>query len=418
MDGADDHPHGAVSAPLVLVDPPRGPFWPLAATRPVADLLAGSRSFERRWADRASGVATVWCDEAVAGAPGPEGARAPRNRWPDPDGGLRVALASWVPPSDWTFGEEPVEWRLDDRPVAWRLDPGAAAAVVGNGSPEALPGRLADLGLPAREAGGTVCLSIWEVVAANPALHAADADAFAGESSVSGVDPFVLLGEAADLRVGGGVRVGPFVVLDARGGPVVLDRQARIEPGSILRGPVYVGPGSVVLGGEVGRGTSIGPWCRVRGEVEQSIFQGYANKAHEGFVGHSAIGEWANLGAGTTTSDLKNTYGTIRVEGADDGDRIETGLAKVGAFLGDHVKTGIGTLLATGARIGVGSHLFGGRAVAPGRLPDFSWYDGRDRRAVEWDAFERTARLVMARRDRELGDAERKVLRALHRASA
>lgn len=395
------------AVPLVLVDPPRGPFWPLMATRSPADLLAGTRTFRERWAARAGaepfGVA--------AGEPGGAGS------WPDPSAGLRVALSTWVPPPGWTFGDAPFEHRAGETPVAWRLDAAAATSLADAAAedPAALGARLAALGLPAGPAGGHYVDSAWALMAANPDLIVQDAADAPGEATVTAVDPGVLLGRAADVRASAGVALGPFVVLDARSGPIVLGRDVRVGPHTVLRGPLYVGPDSALLGGEVGGGTSIGPRCKVRGEVEQAVFQGYSNKAHEGFVGHSVIGAWSNLGAGTTTSDLKNSYGPVRVEGPDG--RVDTGLLKVGAFLGDHVRTGIGTLLTTGAMIGAGSHLFGGRAVSPAWLPDFSWHDGRERTVVRWDPFERSLRAAMARRERAPDAAELAALRALHARS-
>lgn len=394
------------AAPLVLVDPPGEPFWPLAATRSPADLLAGTRSFRARWADRFGGVAARVSEPATPAGPA----------WPDPSAGLRVALSTWVPPPDWMFGETPGEHRSGDRPVAWRLGADEAAGLAADppAGADALRSRLAGLGLASRPSGGILCESIWALVAANPDLVRQDAADFAGEDAVSVVDPGALLGRAGDLRVGKGVAIGPFVVLDARDGPIVLDDDVRVEPHVTLRGPLYVGPGSTILGGDVGGGTSIGPACKVRGEVEQSVFLGFDNKAHDGFVGHSAIGAWVNLGAGTITSDLKNTYGPVRVEHA--GGRTDTGLLKVGAFIGDHVRTGIGTLLTTGARIGVGVHLFGGRGVSPAMLPDFTWYDGREPAAVRWEPFERGLRAAMARRGRSPSEPELSALRALHAA--
>lgn len=405
------------NAPLVLIDPPSGPFWPLAATRPVAEILAGTRTFRARWNERVGEVAGLVCDPRVADAPFRAGpAPPPCNRWPDIAAGWRVAVSTWAPPAGDPFGEGPVELRIGDRPVGWRLGPEEAGAVAaGEMGPGAARDRLAALGLPVREAEGIAPGSIWETMADNGDLIRNDAAEFSGADALSGVDPLVVLGEAGDLRVAADVSVGPFTLLDTRGGPIVLDRGTRVEAHATLRGPLYVGPGSVVLGGEVG-GSSIGPRCRVRGEIEGTIVLGFSNKAHDGFVGHSVLGEWVNLGAGTVTSDLKNTYGPVRVEAREG--RVDTGLLKVGAFLGDHVKTGIGTLLATGARLGVGSHVFGGHGVSPPWLPDFSWHDGRDRTAVRWDAFERAAGRAMARRDRALEDGERAILAALHAASA
>lgn len=406
-----------MSAPLVLVDSPREPFWPLAATRPVADLLAGTRTFHARWAAREGGVAAVWVDHAVAGRASRSEPPPPAAGLPDSPDGLRVALAAWVPDAAPAFPAGPAELRLEGEPVGWRLDRAAAAAVrdAAPETPADLRARLVDLGLPPREAGGRRPASVWALMAANPDLIALDARETDGADSVTGVDPFVLLGDAADLVVGAGVSIGPFVVLDVRDGPVVLGPGARVGPHAVLRGPLAVGPDTAILGGEIGRGTTLGPRCKVRGEVEQTIVQGFANKAHDGFVGHSVLGEWVNLGAGTITSDLKNTYGPVRVGHAEG--RVETGLLKAGAFLGDHVKTGIGTLLTTGARIGPASHVFGGRAVSPAWLPDFSWHDGEERRRVRWEPFERALRAAMARRGQSPSEAELAILKALHDAA-
>jgi carbonic anhydrase/acetyltransferase-like protein (isoleucine patch superfamily) len=406
MGGPDNDPHDAVSVPLVLVDPPRDAFWPLAATRPAADLLAGTRTFRARWSDRHGPAAGLLCDEDVAGCAFRSGDPPPVNQPPAAGSGWRVAVATWVPPRGWSFGDEPGEYRCGGEPVAWRLDATRAKKLVqrmggprwGGSSYDA----ALELGLPHAEAGGLLCGSIWEAMAANPELIAYDAEDFEGADSVTGVDPFVLLGE--DLNVGPGVAIGPFVVLDAREGPIVLDEDVRIEPHSLLRGPLYVGRASAVLGGEVGRGSSIGACCKVRGEVEQTVFQGFCNKAHDGFVGHSFVGEWANLGASTVTSDLKNTYGPVRVDGPQG--RIDTGLLKVGAFLGDHVRTGIGTRLTTGARVGAGSHLFGS-GVSPAWLPDFSWHDGAARVRVRLDAFLSTVETAMRRREQAPTEGER-----------
>ena len=403
-----------MSVPHVLLDPPREPFWPLAATRPAADLLAGARTFRARWAERHGVPGTLLCDEDVAGCAFRSGDPSPVNHPPAAGAGWRVALATWVPPRGWSFGDEPAEYRCDGEPVAWRLDANRARELPARtGGPRwsgSLYDAALDIGLPHVEAGGTFCTSVWGMMAVNPELVAYDAEDFERGGSFSGVDPSVLLGD--DLFVGSGVEIGPFVVLDARDGPIVLDRHARIEPHSILRGPVYVGSESTVLGGEVGRGTSIGARCKVRGEVEQSIFQGFANKAHDGFVGHSVAGEFANLGASTVTSDLKNTYGPVRVDGPEG--RLDTGLLKVGAFLGDHVKTGIGTRLTCGARIGAGSHLFGS-GISPAWLPDFTWDDGTARVRVRLDAFLSTAETAMRRRDAAPTEGERSIWARLQR---
>ena len=157
-------------------------------------------------------------------------------------------------------------------------------------------------------------------------------------------------------------------------------------------------------------GTTIGPVCRVGGEVEGSILHGYCNKQHDGFLGHSYIGPWVNLGAGTINSDLKNTYGTIRV--SLNGTPVETGQRFVGATIGDHAKTGIGTCLPTGAIIGVAANVFT-RAPLPKFVPSFAWLTDDGLAAYRPDKAVETARTVMGRRKVTLSPAEAALLGAV-----
>lgn len=206
-------------------------------------------------------------------------------------------------------------------------------------------------------------------------------------------------------------RVAPGAVLDASGGPIVVERDALIEPHSYVAGPGWIGAGTHVLGGKLGGGVSLGPVCRVAGEVEESVFQGYANKRHHGFVGHSIVGAWVNLGALTTTSDLKNNYGPVRV--SVHGREQATGETKLGAFLGDHVKTAIGTLLTTGSIVGPASNLLGGGITAPKELPAFAWWTGTSIEGYDAERFVETARVVCARRGRTFGEAQERLYRAI-----
>ena len=223
------------------------------------------------------------------------------------------------------------------------------------------------------------------------------------------VDSRAVVLEPGRVTVEAGARVDALAVLDARGGPIRLERGVVVMPQTVVVGPCAVGEGSTLEGGVIGR-SSIGPGCRLAGEVDACLWQGYANKRHHGFVGHSVIGEWVNLGALTTTSDLKNNYGTVRVWCA--GAEVDSGLIKVGAFLGAHVKTGIGTLLPTGASVGAGANLFGGGRFAPKRLPAFAWWDGERVEEHRFEAFLRTARTAMSRRARPLLPADEQALRA------
>jgi UDP-N-acetylglucosamine diphosphorylase/glucosamine-1-phosphate N-acetyltransferase len=154
---------------------------------------------------------------------------------------------------------------------------------------------------------------------------------------------------------------------------------------------------------------SIGPVCRVHGEVEESVVLGYSNKAHDGFLGHAYLGRWVNLGALTTNSDLKNNYGTIRMW-TPSGER-DTALIKLGCLLGDHVKTGIGALINTGTVIGAGSSLFG-TEMPPKYVPPFSWGTGTNLVAYDTDRFLSVTATVMGRRKLFLADGMRDMLRS------
>jgi UDP-N-acetylglucosamine diphosphorylase/glucosamine-1-phosphate N-acetyltransferase len=210
-------------------------------------------------------------------------------------------------------------------------------------------------------------------------------------------------------------RIAPACVLDASNGPIVVERDAVLEPHTYVAGPAWIGAGTHVLGGKLGGGVALGPVCRVAGEIEETIFQGYGNKRHHGFVGHSVIGQWVNLGALTTTSDLKNNYGPVRI--TLDGKQHDTGESKIGSFVGDHAKTGIGTLLTTGAVIGAASNLFGGGTLSPKELAPFSWWDGAQRVAYDVEKFVATARVVCGRRSRSFGEAQEQLYRTLARGS-
>ena len=165
--------------------------------------------------------------------------------------------------------------------------------------------------------------------------------------------------------------IGQGVFIDDSGGPVIIDKGVKIEPRSLIQGPVYIGQGSVVMAGMVREGCSLGPVCKVGGELEETIILGYSNKCHEGFIGHSYIGEWVNLGALTTNSDLKNNYGEISI--SMNWQLVKTGSIKVGCFIGDHTKTGIGTLLNTGIVIGFSNNLYGGGLFMEKEIGHFRW---------------------------------------------
>ncbi len=214
------------------------------------------------------------------------------------------------------------------------------------------------------------------------------------------------------VYIEGEVVIDPFVTLDARHGPIILRSGAKIMSHVYIQGPAVIGRNSLIkVGAKIYEGTTIGPVCKVGGEVEESIFIGYSNKQHDGFIGHAYIGEWVNLGAGTNNSDLKNNYGEVKVQLPHG--RIATGRTFVGLMVGDHVKAGINSMFNTGTVVGVGTNIFG-HGFPPKWVPSFLWggYEG----FVEHDLekFLATAKRVMARRKIEMTPAYEAMLRALY----
>jgi UDP-N-acetylglucosamine diphosphorylase/glucosamine-1-phosphate N-acetyltransferase len=260
---------------------------------------------------------------------------------------------------------------------------------------------------------------IWDLMLAGPAEITADFKA-AGRTGVEGAlhDSAVVYGPRDQLYIAPGSNVQPFVCIDTRNGPVTLEAGVDVHPFTRIEGPCYVGPKCILLGAKIREGCSIGPMCRVGGEVEESIIHGYSNKYHDGFLGHAYVGEWVNLGALTTNSDLKNDYSSVSV--IMPGSRtVETGSTKVGAFIGDHVKTSIGTLLNTGTFVGTMAVLVATGQPLPKHIPAFAWFlNGVVSKGFGANALIDTARTAMSRRKVALSDEEEQLLRHVHEITA
>lgn len=218
--------------------------------------------------------------------------------------------------------------------------------------------------------------------------------------------------EPQRIVIGKDVVLKPGVVLDAEQGPIVIADGATIMANAVLEGPCCIGKGSTVkIGAKIYGGTSIGPVCKIGGEVEGSIVQGYSNKQHDGFLGHSYLGEWCNLGADTNTSDLKNNYRTVsvRVNGRD----VDTGSLFVGLMMGDHSKSGINTMFNTGTTCGPMCNVFGA-GFAPKDIPAFSWVDSGKIGEYNLPKALEVSRTVMRRRGLELTPVYEELIRHVH----
>jgi UDP-N-acetylglucosamine diphosphorylase/glucosamine-1-phosphate N-acetyltransferase len=222
---------------------------------------------------------------------------------------------------------------------------------------------------------------------------------FETEPGVTILNPYnVWLGEDVDLK--------PGVIIDASDGPVVIDEEAVVMHNSVIIGPCYIGKRSVIkINAKIYQSCSIGPVCKIGGEVEGSIIQAYSNKQHDGFLGHAYLGEWVNIGADTNNSDLKNTYKNVAIYNYTTKNKIDSGTQFMGCLIGDHVKLGINSTINTGAVIGLGSNLWG-RNLISDYIPEFSWGEAGSLVRYRIEDFIQTAATVKARRKLKLGEAE------------
>ena len=390
---------------IVLYDDDRAQkFEPFALTRPAGELRAGALLIRERWV-RALGL-TV---SGFVGAPhlasfDEEG--APRSI----DGIARGAIVA-----NTRFA--PALASADPKASRW-LANGKVAAVrlAEDMMPEQLHrGKVALEDVPAAtgpdvEISGWWLDEVWSPLVLLNAMLADDLPRLATGLRRLGSDEGIILGSHG-IFVEEGAVIEPQVCFDMKLGPVVIRAGATIQSFTRLAGPCYVGEGSVISTDRVS-GSAIGPQSRIHGECSATIVLGYSNKGHNGFLGHSYIGRWVNLGAETVTSNLKNTYHNVSLW-TPDGLR-DTNIQFLGTLFGDHVKTGINVPITTGTVLGAGANVMGGmpaKVVAP-----FSWCDGKSVKTYDLDKFLDVAERVMARRSVALSDRGREQLAASHAA--
>jgi UDP-N-acetylglucosamine diphosphorylase/glucosamine-1-phosphate N-acetyltransferase len=388
-----------------------GGLEPLTLTRPAFDLLCGltplSAKQRRFFAPAPAGVVVRPLLADLYRQQHPD---TPVNdhAWLQGDL-LALVNGRWLPPAGGAFdGDGPCVGLVGDEIAFAVVEPGRLKGA----SPEAVDDSLTEAldALPRRPAAGTMFRHLWEIVAHNGEAILDDCRDGGPPLPEPSALP-ALVGPRDGLRIDPSARIDPLVVVDTTAGPVVIEAGAVVTAFTRLEGPCVVGAGTHVLGGKVRGGSTLGPHCRIGGEVEASIVQGHSNKYHDGFLGHAYVGEWVNLGAGTSNSDLRNDYGEVRVMVG--GQLVRTGMKKVGCFLGDHTKTGLGTLLNTGTSAGVFCNLLPG-GLLPRYVPSFATCQGErlsDR--ADPEALFRTAGVAMGRRGETLTEAHEALYRAL-----
>lgn len=394
---------------------------PLTLTRPIHDLVLGSTTLGEKIA-RGFDVGPGPARRAVLVRPhlaAIQAERDPRTTVNDPEwtgrGPLAVARSRWVPPKDFQpplgAGSRPWVGLCEDVPACavlapdWPL-PTSAANVEGWFEALRAEAECVDLG-------GEWIRRPWDLVSRNAAHLVRDFET-GGRHQVSNrhLSALALVGPSTRLLIHDTARIDPYTVFDTTSGPITLEAGVWVQPFTRIEGPCHIGRDTQLFRANLRGAVTIGPNCRIGGEVEASIVHGHSNKYHEGFLGHAYVGEWVNLGAITSNSDLRNDYGEVAVP--LQGDPVPTGMAKVGCFVGDHTRTGMGSMLNTGTAVGVMCNVLPAGFLLPKHIPSFTAVlYGRVAPGFALEQLFATARTVMSRRGKVFTEAEEALYREL-----
>lgn len=394
-------------------------FEPFALTRPVAEMRAGAALVRERWmravqADRVF----LLCGDTMCDFEEPEAATVARGRIPV---GSIIANARCAPALAFDAAKArkraatSTVWSCGGVLAATRIreEMDASAFAPGGMGVDTLPAGTGAI----CELGGWWLEEVWDFVRLLPEIlgddlkRMADARALHGGATVGEVPGHVTRLGDFPVMIAASAEVEPMVVLDASNGPIVIEPGAHVRSFTRLVGPCYIGPDVNVMGGDISV-CAIGDKSKVRGELSNTVFLGHSNKGHDGFVGHSYLGRWVNLGAGTITSNLKNTYGPVALW-TPDGVR-DSGMQFLGTLFGDHAKTGIGMRLTTGSVLGAGANVYGSK-MPPKVVAPFAWGDGEPYDTYRADKFVETAKRMMSRREVVLSETAARHLTSAHK---
>ncbi len=382
-------------------------FEPFASTRPLGEMRVGALLIRERWAHRlGTSISSFVGAPHLAAFTEFDSPPAARGTLPV---GTIIAHARAVPFLVGVVGsgaDAHIDgWQMDGRLAAVRLSAALDSATLARGEMT-----LESLVVPTSVLSieGVWLDEVWDIVRHLHALLLHDIPALAASLACAAFEdtdsdargPVVLGGHPVWLEAG--ARVEPYAVFDTTLGPVLLRDGAVVQAFTRVVGPCYVGRSSTVMADRIS-GSSIGDHCRVHGELSATVMIGHANKGHDGFVGHSVLGRWVNLGAGTVTSNLKNTYGNVALW-TPTGVR-DTGLQFLGTLFGDHTKTGIGLRLTTGCVLGAGANVMDG--MPPKVVAPFSWGTRVPYDVYALPKFLETAERVMSRRAVTMDAAQR-----------
>jgi UDP-N-acetylglucosamine diphosphorylase/glucosamine-1-phosphate N-acetyltransferase len=381
---------------ILFDDSCRDRLLPFTHTRPVADVRCGILTMRERW-ERHLGVQCGTLTEPYLQKVFPQGADNERiyiNAAVFATYDLVAAIGRLQPGHKLSWKDEVIAVHLDERIAD--VDE-FNQHINGCASELFTKGEVHRLG------------NVWDIFSMNDAAIRADHEYLTKGRKSAAIPDGVMVTGKEDLFIEEGARIYPGCVINASQGPVYIGAETEILEGSLIRGPFAAcGQNVVKMGAKIYGATTLGPGCKVGGEINNVVFFANSNKAHDGYLGNAVIGEWCNLGADTNASNLKNNYDEVKIWDEALRKSVKTGLTFCGLFMGDHSKCGINTMFNTGTIVGVSCNIFGG-GFPEKFIPSFSW--GGSDGVVRYDlnrALE-TAGRMMARRGRHLTDEERKM---------
>ena len=379
-------------------------FFPISSTRAVFDIRFGQSTFLER-------IIKIFPEHSVSLIVRDEFkelvSELHANIAVNPDNieeGLWISSSViWTRESVELLSDKDTAFMKDDKLVAANLSSSDAARWISNGGP--LKSELESVKFKNIEV--YQCNYLWDIIKFINQSISDDANEL---KPVDRLDyPHTNLINPDKIFINN-AKVMPGALINAEKGPVIIDNNAVIYGQTYIEGPAFIGTDTVIKPLTKIVGSVIGKKCKIGGEVESSVIQGYSNKVHDGHLGDSFLGEWVNLGAGTSNSNLKNNYSSVKISLNEN--LIDTNSLHIGCFIGDHVKTAIGTLINTGTIIGAAS-MISTYGFPPVNLPPFSWYFNRKKERMDFDKFVSTAQKSKSRRNKNFTKAEKRLYKKI-----
>lgn len=382
---------------------------PLSLTRPVCDLRCGAFSlFERLQRLLPEATINLWTRPELEAVTRERHPRRAINKAPAETTLWLSVVVPWSRTLVEDIANQPdTVFTSGGQLVAANLSAAATADWLADGGPTGT-----ELPIAANH-GQLDCRQyryLWDILQHLPQMLAEDVSYFP-ESDQKRFRSGVYFNKAEAPRIASPEIVQPGVFFNAASGPIIIAEQVNIGANTTITGPAYIGPHSIIKANSDIQQSACGAYCTLSGEIRRSVIQDYSNKAHYGYLGDSYLGSWVNLGAGTTTSNLKNNMNTVKI--SFNNQQVDSGRQFLGSLIGDYSRTAIGTCLNTGTVIGPGVSLVTDK-ISPAKVPSFSFYLDNRPHLYNLERFIIMLQAVMQRRNQRLSEAETALIKQLH----